>query len=493
MSREPTIVHLSFHNFVPKFPLAFALVLLVAARVSVRAQTVSSDSERLQKLERAVELLQQRNADLEREVSSLKKAGGLAAHAAPATGKAIAATDGKSVATKTEVKEEKQPVVAVAAASEAKLTLGGFIQGQIEAGDVPAFEGRFQPASGEIKDRFRIRRARINVTGDYAEQFDFKLEGEFTQSDVGFTVRDAEGATLGSNSNRTAFGGTDLFANWHRYPELNVKVGQYKAPFGLEQLTPDTKLFTTERSLVSTALTPERQIGVMLWGKPLTNLWPEQKDLLSYSVGVFNGTGRNITTNDNNEFMYVGRLEVMALKSKMLGQEVGVKFGANGLSSRDDAGNTISSALRENSDGSLSSFSLASAGERTAYGFDASVRVGPFDFVGEYLSERVGTRTVNGIAPLFTGFRADGYYLQGSYFVIPKKLQLVTKWESFNPDQLADDDIHSITAGLNYYLKGDDIKLLANYIHTWSDFREGNPALEHSEFDQVIVRLQLMF
>ncbi len=100
MSREPTIVHLSFHNFVPKFPLVFALVLLVAASVSVRAQTVSSDSERLQKLERAVELLQQRNADLEREVSSLKKAGGSAAHAAPATGKAIAATDGKSVATR---------------------------------------------------------------------------------------------------------------------------------------------------------------------------------------------------------------------------------------------------------------------------------------------------------------------------------------------------------------------------------------------------------
>ncbi len=231
----------------------------------------------------------------------------------------------------------------------------------------------------------------------------------------------------------------------------------------------------------------------MLWGKPFATLWPEQKDLLSYSAGIFNGTGRNITTNDNNEFMYVGRLEVMAMKSKILNQEAFVKFGVDGFSSRDDAGNTIAGALKESSDGSLASFSLPSAAERTAYGFDASVRIGPFDFVGEYLSERVGTRTVNGIAPLFDGFRAEGYYLQGSYFILPKKLQLVTKWESFDPGQFSDDDIHSITAGVNYYLKGDDIKLLANYIHTWSEFRDSNPALGRSDFDEVIVRLQVMF
>lgn len=477
---------------------AFGLAACVAMAPPATAQTapdVSAD-ERLEKLERAVQALQQRNAELEKEVSGLKAD---KSNAKPGTASSIPsapvrpADEGKSVVEKKEVKEEKKPVYAVAAASELKLTLGGFLQTQIEAGDVFAFEGRFQSGSGEVKDRFRIRRARINLTGDYAEEFDFKVEGEFSQSDTTLTVRDATGQTLASSSTRTAFGGTDIFANWHRFPELNVKVGQYKAPFGLEQLTPDTKLFTTERSLATTALTPERQIGVMLWGKPFATLWPEQKDLLSYSAGIFNGTGRNITTNDNNEFMYVGRLEVMAMKSKILNQEAFVKFGVDGFSSRDDAGNTIAGALKESSDGSLASFSLPSAAERTAYGFDASVRIGPFDFVGEYLSERVGTRTVNGIAPLFDGFRAEGYYLQGSYFILPKKLQLVTKWESFDPGQFSDDDIHSITAGVNYYLKGDDIKLLADYIHTWSDFRQNNTALGRSDFDEVIVRLQVMF
>lgn len=476
----------------PRFALALAASVAFFFHPAARAADI--ENARLDKLERAVQLLQERNAELEREVASLKrKPPSKNAPQASAAAPANAPAEGKAVVEKTEVKEEKKPIYAVAAASEFKLTLGGFIQTQVEAGDVSAFEGRFQSGSGEIKDRFRIRRARINVTGDYAEQFDFKVEGDFSQNDTTLTVRDATGRTLASSSSRTSFGGTDIFANWHRFPEFNIKVGQYKAPFGLEQLTSDTKLFSLERSLVTTALTPERQIGVMAWGKPLANLWPEHNDLLNYSVGVFNGTGRNITTNDNNEFMYVGRLEVMALRSKILNQEVGVKLGANGLTSRDDAGTSLSGALRVNGDGSLSSYNPASAAERTSYGFDASVRFGPFDFVGEYLSERIGTRTLNGIAPLFTGFRADGYYLQGSYFIIPKKLQLMTKWESFDPGQIANDDIQSITGGLNYYLKGDDIKLLASYIHTWSDFRESNPGRGNSEFDEVIVRLQVLF
>ncbi|MDQ6625660.1 MAG: porin [Verrucomicrobiota bacterium] len=472
-----------------KLILSLTLASLALSSANSFAQ---ADADRLERLEHAVQALQQRNADLEREVGELKQKKSSSA-AAPAVTKAEAPSGKEVVETKTVTKEEKKTVPVFAAASELKLTLGGFIQAQYEAGDVFAFEGRFQLANGEIKDRFRIRRARINVSGDYAEQFEFKLEGEFTQNDVGLTVRDPSGATLASNSTRTAFGGTDLFVNWHRLPEFNVKVGQYKAPFGLEQLTSDTKLFTNERSLVTTALTPERQIGVQIWGKPLATFLPEQKDLLTYYAGVFNGTGRNISVNDNNEFMYVGRVEVQALKSKILNNDATLKFGVNGLTSRDESGTALSSALRETSDGSLTAYSLTSAGQRDAYGFDASLHLGPFDLIGEYINERVRPRTVRNIAPNFREFHPDGYYVQGSYFIVPKKLQLVAKWESFNPDQLANDDIHSITGGVNYYIKGDDIKLLANYIHTWSDFRRGKAAFEHDEFDEVIMRLQVMF
>jgi phosphate-selective porin OprO and OprP len=474
----------------PTRRVAVSLLCFCFATFPVALAETRSDSERLERLERAVELLQKRNAELEAEVKSLKKE-------KPAPPKSLGderrshfIPDSKlSVVEKTETTEEKKPVYVVPGASELKLTLGGFIQMQYEAGNVFAFEGRF--GSAAIDDRFRLRRARINLTGDFAEHFDFKIEGEFEQSDLGLTIRDATGRTLGSNSTRTAFGATDIFINWNQFPEFQIKAGQYKAPFGLDQLTPDTKLFLTERSQVTSALTPERQVGVEIWGKPFTKVWPEQKDFVTYWAGLFNGNGRNVSVNDNDQYMYAGRIEVQALKAKIFDEDATVKFGANGLSSYDSPGTVLSPAgtLRVNSDGSLSTFTAPAAAEREGYGFDGWFRWGPFDLIGEYLSERYEPR----VPGRFTSFRADGYYVQASYFVVPKKVQLVAKYETFNPGQVAHDDISSIWGGVNYYIHGDDVKLMANYVHTWSDFRENNPALGTSDFDEVILRLQVIF
>jgi len=323
---------------------------------------------------------------------------------------------------------------------------------------------------------------RINLTGDFAENFDFKVEGDFENSD-------------GINANRDAFSGTDIFINWHQFAEANVKAGQWKAPFGLEQLTPDPTLIIIERSLPTGAITPERQVGVQVWGKPFTNIWPAQKDLLTYYAGIFNGNGRNVTVNDNNNFMYVGRLELLPWQGKLLGQNSSLKLGGDVLNSRDDKGTNISQSLNllVNSDGSLSPFVLPGADERTAWSVDAWFNLGPFDLIGEYLQEKVNGRTVNGVPPGFADFTTNGFYVTGAYYLIPKKLQAAVRWEQLNPGQRGNDGIHSITGGLNYYIHGDDLKLMANYIHTWSDFRQANPQLRDDQFDEVIVRLQLMF
>jgi phosphate-selective porin OprO/OprP len=332
--------------------------------------------------------------------------------------------DGKTYVEKAVVEEEKPPVFVVPRGSELKLVLGGFIQVNFEDGDVSAFEGRFGQTA--LKDRFRLRRARVNLTGDFAEQFDFKVEGDFGQGD-------------GLNSNRTAFSATDIFVNWHQFPEAQIKVGQWKAPFGLEQLTPDIALYFAERSLPTGAITPDRQIGAQLWGKPFTNVWPDQKDLLTYYAGIFNGNGRNVSVNDNNNFMYVGRLELMPFKGKIFGQESSLKLGGDVLNSRDDAGTNISQSLNllVNADGSLSPFVLPGADERTAWGVDAWFKLGPFDLIGEYLQEKVNGRTVNGVPPGFADFTTNGYYITAAYFLIPKKLQAAVRWEDLNPGQRA--------------------------------------------------------
>jgi phosphate-selective porin len=457
--------------------IGIALPFLLLAIQPAGAQT--SDSDRLKKLEQAVEQLQKENAELKREVGALKKEGVAAQPGGKR--KTVVSYDGKTYVEKSVPVEENAPVYVVPRGTEFKLVLGGFIQMNLEDGAVSAFEGRF--GKNALTDRFRLRRARINLTGDFAENFDFKIEGDFEQSDGT------------SPSTRTDFSGTDIFVNWHQFSEAQIKVGQWKAPFGLEQLTPDTTLLLAERSLPTGAITPDRQIGAQIWGKPFTNIWPEQKDLLTYYAGIFNGNGRNITVNDNNNFMYVGRLELMPFQGKIFGQDSSLKLGADGLNSRDDKGTNISQSgnLLVNSDGSLTPFNLPGAAERTAWGLDAWFKLGPFDLIGEYLQEKVDGRTVNGVPPGFNNFTTNGYYITGAYYIIPKKLQVAVRWEDLNPGQKGDDGIRSITAGLNYYIHGDDIKLMANYIHTWSDFRQANPQFGDDQFDEVIMRLQLMF
>ncbi len=456
-----------------------------AAFVAISLQPLSaetdSESKRLEKLERAVEQLQERNAELETEVHDLRKRLASGTEVDPnGNQKPKSAPDAKTLLEKPIITEEKPPVFVVQRGPEIKLTLGGYIQMNFEDGAVSAFEGRFGQTA--LKDRFRLRRARINLTGDFAEQFDFKAEGDFENSD-------------GLNSNRTAFEATDIFVNWHRYPEAQIKVGQWKAPFGLEQLTPDPSLFTIERSLPTGAITPERQLGVQIWGKPLTSLWPQEQDLLTYYAGIFNGSGRNTTLNDNNNFMYVGRLELLPFKGQILGQDASLKLGGDVMNSRDDKGTNISQTLNllVNSDGSLSPYVLPGADERWAWSADAWLNIGPFDLIGEYLAEDVDGRTVAGKPPGFKNFDPSGWYVQGSYFILAKKLQGVVKWEALEPDQFDDDNIHSLTLGLNYYIHGDAIKLMANYVHTWSNFRAAHPQFGDDEFDEVIMRLQVMF
>jgi phosphate-selective porin len=124
---------------------------------------------------------------------------------------------------------------------------------------------------------------------------------------------------------------------------------------------------------------------------------------------------------------------------------------------------------------------------------DAWFELGRFDLIGEYFEEYVNGRTVNGVPPGFANFTTDGYYITAAYFLIPNKLQLAIQWQDLNPGQKGNDGLYSIGAGLNYYIHGDGLKLMVNYIHTWSDFREANSEFGDDQFDEVIGRIQVMF
>ena len=161
------------------------------------------------------------------------------------------------------VGEPARPPVVRPAGKEQTLTINGLVQVQAEFGDKGDSRGS--------ADRIRLRRVRLGASGRFLHEFDFKVEGEYAGSSVVLT---------------------DGFFNWSRWSWASVKAGQFKTPFGYEFLASNPRRFTIERTLGTERLTLNRQVGVQASGDVF-------ESRLGYTVGAFNGNGRNVTTNAN--------------------------------------------------------------------------------------------------------------------------------------------------------------------------------------------------
>ena len=351
--------------------------------------------------------------------------------------------------------DPKKPATFVkAAGKEPKMTLGGFLHLQAGFGDAP--DGRFNG----IEDQFLIRRARINVQGSFLENFDYKLEMD-----------------LGANSLSEKTGSsaqlTDLYLNWNKYEYANIKAGQYKTHYGWEQIVSDTKMLTIERSLPNDRLTDGRQVGTSVTGAIM-------EKRMSYAIGMFNGTSVNNSFNDNDHFMYTARVQGSAVKTEWNKMPVEWNVGVNALTTKDNGVTKGGFGIDSIPGGAADNLFI---GDRNAWGLDTQVKVGLFDFQAEYLQNRFEP---DNSTPA-NGFEAAGWYVLGAYFVVPKYLQAVVRFENFDPNKGSDGNTSDVwTFGLNYYIKGDDLKLMANYLYGDQDGVDGRQG-------RLILRAQVMF
>lgn len=335
------------------------------------------------------------------------------------------------------------------------IQLGGLVQAQTEAGD--RGDSRFSDANA----RAYLRRARVNLSGRFLEEFNVRAELELA----------------GSLSNTTGFRAqlTDAYLNWNRFDSANVRVGQFKTPFGFEQLYADPRLYTAERTLVSDRLAPGRQIGVQLGGLAYY-------ERFNYSIGIFNGSGTNQNFNDNNKFMAAGRVSFAPFSGRLLNEQSRWTVGVNAFRTT-DANVTLPAEFGVDSTPASPAKDNIFAGRRSAIGYDTQFEVGPFELWGEYL--RVTLEPVNRVPA--SRFRSDGWYAQASYYLIFDKLQLVERLESFDPsDAVAIAGTRSSVTGLNWYFKQHDLKLQVDWM------RSSVPGLPKQQ-TKVLARLQTVF
>ena len=65
--------------------------------------------------------------------------------------------------------------------------------------------------------------------------------------------------------------------------------------------------------------------------------------------------------------------------------------------------------------------------------------------------------------------RAEGFYATAAYH-LTKKIELLALFDEFNPDKTKDrNNQREYTAGVNYYLKGQALKLIFNYVYCEND------------------------
>ncbi|HYS53839.1 MAG TPA: porin [Thermoanaerobaculia bacterium] len=348
------------------------ILILLALASSLRADTIE---DRLKKLEDEVVALKAENEQLRRDL-----------------GLEVVA---------------RQVDVRTNGAAE-NMQIGGLIQVQGETGD--RGDSRFSSSNS----RLFLRRARVNIGGRFVEEFNFRAELELAGS-----LADTSGLRAQL---------TDAYLNWNRFDSANIRLGQFKTPFGFEQLAPDPRQYTIERSQVSDRLTPGRQIGAQVGGQ----WWV---DRINYAIGMFNGNGTNSNFNDNDRFMTAGRFSIVPFSGRLRDTTARWSVGA-------DAFRTVDA-------------NATFTGRRRAFGIDSQIEIGRLELWGESLRENFDPR--GGVAT-----RSSGRYGQAAYYVVPDKLQVVGRYETLDSNRES-------TLGMNYYFKQHDVKLQLDFMHAPND------------------------
>ncbi len=152
---------------------------------------------------------------------------------------------------------------------------------------------------------FLLRRARPIFSGTVFRDYDFNFTPDFGGSTVQIL---------------------DAYMNYRYDPALQLEVGKFKAPVGLEALMDDRNLLFNERSLV-TALVPNRDLGVELHGNVLGGA-------VSYALGLFNGdtdyNGTTVNSPIQNDLAFHGRLFFQPWKNTGVYPLRGLGFGVAG-------------------------------------------------------------------------------------------------------------------------------------------------------------------
>jgi phosphate-selective porin OprO/OprP len=357
---------------------------------------------------------------------------------------------------------------------------------------------------GGGNDTFLLRRARpLNIEGTFFKDVDFLFVPDF-----------ANGRAAGGTATASPASVVDAYLNYRFKPELQLRIGKFKEPVGLEELQSDSQAYFIERSLLN-GLMPNRDLGIMLHGDVA-------QGFMTYALGVFNGvadggTTGNIDFDDQKDF--AGRIFFQPfIKSdfKPL-RGLGLGFGAS-VGSREGAGAIGSYATESVTTFFSYNTGVIGDGRHLRWSPQMYYFLGPFGLIGEYAvsSQEVRLGAARGTMDHRAWQLSSGFVLTGEDAgykgVVPKNplslveghfgaFELTGRYSHLDMDDQAfpifasptasATEADAFTVGLNWFLNR-NLRTAINYVQT--DFKggTGNPATKGTE-RTVLTRFQVGF
>ncbi len=328
-------------------------------------------------------------------------------------------------------------------------------------------------AKGDSKGSFTIRRAK------------FKLEGWFYKPELEFEVQLNWPDASTAQPNRFV---EDANIDWDisKKKQFRVRLGQFKAPFGRQQLTSSGAQQFVDRAIQDARYNDARETGLALWGVLGGNK-------LDWRVMMSNGNGRSQGGNDNDKYLWSGRVMWQALGNTRMNQ-----WGSGALLTEGDLGDSQGKPLlavaAQGSNNNRYFATTAIDLNNTTWMLDYTFKYMGFASVGEY-AERKSKPEAPATGARAPEFKDKGFLFQASYaFKAPGVpgaafWELAFRYAKVDPtDLVSGNDRDEIGGALNYYYNRHNLKVQVDYRQLTDDAANSGKGTKTKEF-----RLQTQF
>jgi hypothetical protein len=328
--------------------------------------------------------------------------------------------------------------------------------------------------AGDSRGSFRIRRAKFKLEGwfwrppgvlpatDLQPRLSYELQLNWpavTGANIGAVLEDANIAWDPAGRGK-----------------FRVVVGQFKVPFGRQEMTSSGNQSFVDRALVSNEYARGRDTGFALQGA----VWSNK---LEYRAGVFNGNGLTRTTNDNASLQVNARLMWQPNGNQVLAQRAWV---SGALYSESDFESTTVPLYALALNFEHNDFHRTTTGDdlkADVVGLDGIFKYRGFFATGEYYLRKRKPET----APKFGS--------NGGFVQVGMMLNKLRTWEGVTrygqrdvSDLVANNDVKEIRGGVNYFYRRHTLKFQADFGQVETGLGPGLGARKDSE-----LRLQAQF